>query len=703
MSDDPTTAAATSLQRMIEALDRRVEMLLKEMDTLPERICRRHEEAQSNGANGSSNPNITISLRAFTQAIVDAAIAPRSPDAPKTHATDLCTVDIAHADESQLHCEGTEMPQLCLQHTSEEYNTSDMPTKRMTDESTESNVDVTVYAPGTDQVELAAPTDESSAVVLPPVMAETNISTPLPVTEDVDMEIDETNDDAVACSNAMPVETDTSASEAVTNDRHKLEDMPTEPTSDLFPTNDARQDDDDGDHTDADSSNRPSLTEDACLAMDVLHATTDASASALVPVEAAPAKSHDPLPPLTTDTETTSPDVDDEPPLVSTVSLPSVPKSAPVRRMVSCDEMSTTSDAPTASSRFMAHSDPVYPAAAIVTTNNNDATTREKPMRLSPRSPPLVDIAASTMPVQVISGKYGRGRSFGPVVTMVAEPQPPIARPARLAAYEPLVRTSTAAKSKTASATAPMETKSAKKLPSLPRVMVVPSSASADDTTSSSSSSCPSNDPSPTTVDSTTSRHKKRKLPTSISPTDDDSDVAIKQEIIATAPRPSPTNARVPQTTLFEWPNGEFHRAPHDWQCPVSTTKTMWAYWFRGDNVNQIGPFRFLKANDVSASHSRRLLVQGRMVIDHLVRIAITNVLADSADHIADMPASQFMAVFDRSFDILLGKTQDGRLMRDGFQTIQSEKVVYYMYGSVYEIMTEREKKAKKARGSFIG
>ncbi|KAF0697136.1 Aste57867_12130 [Aphanomyces stellatus] len=166
----------------------------------------------------------------------------------------------------------------------------------------------------------------------------------------------------------------------------------------------------------------------------------------------------------------------------------------------------------------------------------------------------------------------------------------------------------------------------------------------------------------------------------------------------STTPKSPLPSSSIDSTGGFQWKDGQFHRAPENWRCPASTCKTMWCYWFRGDVVNQIGPFRFLKANDVSDTNSRNLLARGRAVMEQLIKIATSELQAQSLEHISDMPSSEFMAIFDRSFDIMLGKMPDGNLTRDGFEKIRSEQVVYYMYGSVYEIMM-KEKKKKKVMG----
>ncbi|CAK4152535.1 unnamed protein product [Aphanomyces euteiches] len=158
----------------------------------------------------------------------------------------------------------------------------------------------------------------------------------------------------------------------------------------------------------------------------------------------------------------------------------------------------------------------------------------------------------------------------------------------------------------------------------------------------------------------------------------------------------SPSSSAETIGATFEWKDGQLHRVPENWKCPASTCKTMWCYWFRGDTVNQIGPFRFLRSHDVNDSNSRILLARGRAVMDQLIKIATNNLLAGSVEHISEMPSAELLAVFDKSFDILLGKTPDGALTREGFEKLRLEQVVYYMYGSVYEIMA-KEKKKKRA------
>ncbi|KAH9131812.1 hypothetical protein LEN26_007581 [Aphanomyces euteiches] len=139
----------------------------------------------------------------------------------------------------------------------------------------------------------------------------------------------------------------------------------------------------------------------------------------------------------------------------------------------------------------------------------------------------------------------------------------------------------------------------------------------------------------------------------------------------------------------FLWNDGTLHGTPEDWRCPPGTCKSMWCFWFRGDAINQIEPFRHLKPTDIKLKNSRHLLARGRYVMEELTEIAISNSLAATLDDIAVMSPVNFMAVFDKAFDILLGKSPDGHLTRPGFEMIRVEQAVYYMYGSVYEIMTK--------------
>ncbi|RHY69681.1 hypothetical protein DYB38_008018 [Aphanomyces astaci] len=182
---------------------------------------------------------------------------------------------------------------------------------------------------------------------------------------------------------------------------------------------------------------------------------------------------------------------------------------------------------------------------------------------------------------------------------------------------------------------------------------------------------------------------------TSVAPKDSSTDDLPPDTSVHTNVEDSTKTSRFcSDTGLFEWTDGQKRRAPENWRCPASTCKTMWCYWFRGDAVNQIGPFRFLTSVDVRDVNSRTLLDRGRAVMDHLIRIAIASQLAVSLEHISEMAPSEFMAVFDLSFDKFLGKTgADGTLTRDGFEKLRADQVMYDMYGSVYEIMAREQKR----------
>ncbi|KAF0697126.1 Aste57867_12120 [Aphanomyces stellatus] len=165
--------------------------------------------------------------------------------------------------------------------------------------------------------------------------------------------------------------------------------------------------------------------------------------------------------------------------------------------------------------------------------------------------------------------------------------------------------------------------------------------------------------------------------------------------------RPPPVSPII--ATQFPWSDGSRRRAPEGWQCPDVTCRSMWRFWFHGDSVHQIGPFRFLKANDVSDGQSRHLLARCRAVMDPLIKTAMMHdVLTDSLEHLARVPTPDLLAVFDRAFDILLGKTPDGGLLtRHGFTHIHPDEVACYMCSTVYEMMATKGKKGGNNNGQL--
>ncbi|CAK4485337.1 unnamed protein product [Aphanomyces euteiches] len=138
---------------------------------------------------------------------------------------------------------------------------------------------------------------------------------------------------------------------------------------------------------------------------------------------------------------------------------------------------------------------------------------------------------------------------------------------------------------------------------------------------------------------------------------------------------------------MYKWADGSMHRAPEGWKCPDAPCREMWCFWFRGDEVHQVGPFRFLKGSDISDVVSRHLLARFRAVMDQLIKTAIDHLLTDSYERLAHIPAAALLAVFDASFDILMGKTAQGTLTRQGFQHIRPVDLASYMCSTVYDIM----------------
>ncbi|KAG9410096.1 hypothetical protein AC1031_018130 [Aphanomyces cochlioides] len=182
---------------------------------------------------------------------------------------------------------------------------------------------------------------------------------------------------------------------------------------------------------------------------------------------------------------------------------------------------------------------------------------------------------------------------------------------------------------------------------------------------------------------------KKRKM----APPCSQRDISAASMVTSTTPVPQTSSAQTAQCLVagpgtFKWTDGQVHRTPETWQCPATTCKTLWTYWFHGDPINQVGPFHLLEDSDVRSAKSRRLLQRGRAVMSTLVQTALSHNLAASTGALTALSAVELTDVFDKTFELFLDKADDGALRRRGFEKIRWDQIIYYMYGSVFELMT---------------
>ncbi|KAF0697147.1 Aste57867_12141 [Aphanomyces stellatus] len=134
-----------------------------------------------------------------------------------------------------------------------------------------------------------------------------------------------------------------------------------------------------------------------------------------------------------------------------------------------------------------------------------------------------------------------------------------------------------------------------------------------------------------------------------------------------------------------------------EWEFPATNCKTMWYFWFKGDDANGIGPFRHFRPRDidkeVTDGPARRQFSRARGVMEKLIDIAVTHGFATSVDELDTMSSSELEAVFDQSFDLLMHDSPDGSLVGDGPGQLRSEKMSGYSYGTVYSAMANRKRK----------
>ncbi|CAK4547127.1 unnamed protein product [Aphanomyces euteiches] len=194
---------------------------------------------------------------------------------------------------------------------------------------------------------------------------------------------------------------------------------------------------------------------------------------------------------------------------------------------------------------------------------------------------------------------------------------------------------------------------------------------------------------------------KKRKMAPSYS----QRDISAASMLTSTTPVPQTSSAQTAQcliagTGTFQWTDGQVHRTPETWQCPATTCKALWTCWFHGDPINQVGPFHLLQDSDVRSPKSRRLLQRGRAVMSTLVQTALSHNLAASTDALTALSAVELTDVFDKTFELFLDKVDDGALRRRGFEKIRWDQIIYYMYGSVFELMTTQA--TPRASNTFV-
>ncbi|CAK4073199.1 unnamed protein product [Aphanomyces euteiches] len=134
-----------------------------------------------------------------------------------------------------------------------------------------------------------------------------------------------------------------------------------------------------------------------------------------------------------------------------------------------------------------------------------------------------------------------------------------------------------------------------------------------------------------------------------------------------------------------------------DWEFPATNCKTMWYFWFKGDEANGIGPFRHFRPRDidkeVTDGPARRQFSRARGVMEKLIDIAVTNGFANSVDDLDTMSTAELEAVFDQAFDVLMHDSPEGSLVGDGPGQLRSEKMSGYSYGTVYSAMAQRKRK----------
>ncbi|KAF0733128.1 hypothetical protein Ae201684_009950 [Aphanomyces euteiches] len=109
-----------------------------------------------------------------------------------------------------------------------------------------------------------------------------------------------------------------------------------------------------------------------------------------------------------------------------------------------------------------------------------------------------------------------------------------------------------------------------------------------------------------------------------------------KRPKISTAKKyPCDASCSLGNVKLFPWSDSLKRRAPESWIFPFEIdNRTLWYFWFLGDKINGIGPFRWLTVDDINDASSKSRLLDTKVKMDWMVDAVVAVGLASSVDHI---------------------------------------------------------------------
>ncbi|KAH9105382.1 hypothetical protein LEN26_014793 [Aphanomyces euteiches] len=137
--------------------------------------------------------------------------------------------------------------------------------------------------------------------------------------------------------------------------------------------------------------------------------------------------------------------------------------------------------------------------------------------------------------------------------------------------------------------------------------------------------------------------------------------------------------SQVQPPTQYAWSDGSIRRAPEGWVFPVLDTRVLWAYWFRGDSLNHIGPFRLLTGHDFIYDKCKHNLAHARDIMSKLEHVATYHTLVGWIDDLSKMPLETCMSIYDAAAVLLKSppaksKTLTSNSGRRGKQTKKASK-----------------------------
>lgn len=114
----------------------------------------------------------------------------------------------------------------------------------------------------------------------------------------------------------------------------------------------------------------------------------------------------------------------------------------------------------------------------------------------------------------------------------------------------------------------------------------------------------------------------------------------------------------VPSLASQTWTwNGRLHPVPQTFTFPRGKVKIIWDLWWTGNQQERIGPYKSLKAYDLSCAAEKTLLSKARTVINRIVSCAN---LEDGDSRLSAMSISERDATFQNGYIALLRTVIDG-------------------------------------------